>query len=166
MAVTPPPALSRAPLWMRLALALSLAVNLGVAGVLIGAALRPPPPERVAAMARSAGLGAWGPAFEREDRAALRRADQRARRTERPADRGADRAERARHAQDLAKALRADPFDPAAVRQINTRILAQGQARAAYGLDLVVDYVTTLDRPARLRMAERLEGSRRAAPAD
>lgn len=142
----------RSPMWMRIALALSLAVNLGVAGVVAGALMRPAP-ERVAAMARSAGLGPWGPAFEREDRAALRRADQRDRRLDHGAmlrDARADRAE-------LAAALRAQPFDPEALRRINARILAQGQARAAHGLELVVEHVSRLTPQERARMAQRLE---------
>lgn len=155
----PAPIPPRSPLWMRIALALSLAVNLSVAGVVAGALIRPAP-ERAAAVARSAGLGPWGPAFAREDRAALRRADQRTRRMDQAELARTARADRAA----IAAALRADPFDPEAVRQINARVLAQGQARAAHGLDLVLEHVRGLDPQARLRMAERLEAREGRTP--
>lgn len=97
----------RGRLWMRLALGVSLALNLLVLGVVIGALLRPGAERHGGAGARSMGVMLFR-ALPAEDRRALR-AEMRG------------MAQRARPAEDAAgmgaldAALRAQPFDPAAL---------------------------------------------------
>jgi uncharacterized membrane protein len=136
---------------MRVALAVSLAANLAIAGVVIGTVVHDRD-ARTEAASRTVGLGAWGPAFDRDDRAALRRAYDRYG-AARPAPPHTDRADRIA----LVAALRADPFDPAAIEAINARLLARSQERGARGMALIGAHVAGLDRARRLIMADRLE---------
>ena len=148
---SPPPSTPRSPVWMRVALAVSLAANMAIAGVVIGAVFHDRD-GRAEAASRTAGLGLWGPAFDRDDRAALRRAYDR----DGPARSAPPRADRADRVA-LVAALRADPFDPAAIEAINARLLARSQERGAHGMALVGAHVAGLDRARRLIMADRLE---------
>lgn len=119
-----PPVRTRCPVWVRVVLGLSLALNLAIAGLVAGFVLRGGP------VARSGGgLGYAVPyivALEREDRRAVFGAIR------------SDRAlpdRRARRAQfdDMLTALRADPMDAARVADIldaQARATSQVQAVA------------------------------------
>lgn len=151
--------------WLRVALVMSLALNLAVAGVLAGAWLRHAGPERweprdpgrhtsAPARDRDPGIGPWGRALSATDRAALRDAFE--------GERGrllegvrADRADRAA----LAAVLRADPLDVAAMDAITDRMQARADDRLAVGQRLVRAHVIALPAAERAALADRLEAS-------
>lgn len=104
--------------WLRVALAVSLTLNLLVVGLVVGAAMRfggpdgghKPPPSMGAALYRE---------LPRDDRKAVRAAMKSAH--------GQRKSDRATEAQRLGDALRAQPFDAAAVQAV---MAVQAQARA------------------------------------
>ncbi|QYK43631.1 MAG: periplasmic heavy metal sensor [Paracoccaceae bacterium] len=158
MKATPPRAPGR---WLRVALAVSVALNLAVAGVIVGAVVRDGPP-RGAAM-RDFGLGPVAGALSDADRAALRRAF---------AARAPDlRAMRSGWRQDtaaLVAVLRAEPFDPQAMRDTMESGARRVGDMIALSRGLLVDHVATMDPAARRAFAERLEaiGNRRGPSRD
>lgn len=140
----------RCPRWLRIALGLSLALNLLVLGLVGGSlaayrksGMRPP---------GDMAIGAYTEALSRDDRRALRRAFLAERATfEARRDQFEDDAE------DLLDALRADAWDEAAV----AAIFARQQARASEGLDagqaLLLERFRGMDPAARRAYADRLE---------
>lgn len=141
----------RAGKGLRIALALSVALNLAVVGVVAGAMLRDGPGMR-AAMVRDLGFGPYTEALSPEDRKALRRAL-------------FDRAPEIRDTRRLMRAdteallalLRADPFDAAAFK---ARMEAQHQRMATQlrlGQDLLQDFIAAMSPEARRGFADRLE---------
>lgn len=149
--LTPPPA--RSPLWMRILLALSLTLNLAVLGIVAGALLRDHD-ERRPMPVRDLGFGAFDDALSPDDRRELRRAFM----DEGPDFRGARRAMRQDFAAILT-ALRADPFDPAALQTVLDRQNARGAEMLAFGQKLLSERVAAMDPAARLAFADRLEES-------
>ncbi len=109
MTDTPPPTARRG--WLRVALIVSLMLNVLIVGAVAGVALR----ERAAP--RDVGLGPFAGALSKEDRRAIGAAV----RAERPKLRETMRAEREDRAALLA-VLRAEPFDPAAFAAVTARI--------------------------------------------
>jgi uncharacterized membrane protein len=145
--------------WLGPALAVSVALNLAVAGGIAGAMLAQGPMHaRVSAM-RDPGLGPLGPAFSREDRAAMR-AGFAERRGSLRESLAADRAD----ATAMAQALRAEPFAPEAVGAIVARMRARAHGRIDEGLAAVERHLGTLEPAARRALADRIEDTLRRAP--
>jgi len=143
---------ARAPgRWVRFALAVSLALNLGVVGVVGGTWLggkgRPVNP-----MVRDIGFGPFTAALSPEDRAALGRAF----RDEMPDVRGMRRDMRAEMGQ-LVQALRSAPFDEAALRKAIAVQDARGRARLELGQRLLADRLVAMTPGERDAFATRLE---------
>lgn len=136
---------------LRIALTLSLALNLLVAGLLAGAMLRDGPAMR-SAMVRDLGFGPFSEALTREDRKALRRA---------LIDRAPElRDERKRRLEELGEilvVLRAEPFDPAGFSTLMDGQRSRMAAQLALGHDLLVAHVTAMTAKERQAFAERLE---------
>jgi uncharacterized membrane protein len=150
----PPPAakhrLSGRIRWLLIA---SLTLNLLVAGVVAGAALRHAGGDRMPVTAdRSIGFGPWSGGLDRDDLRALRRGfdasghDLRAARAE-------DRADRA----TLIAALRADPFNPAALDAVAERMRARTLDRLDLGHRLIRNHIVAMTPEARRAFADRLE---------
>ena len=97
--------------WVRIALATSLAINLGIAGIVVGAMLRDGGPMHNANSARELGFGPFTEALSKVDRAELRRAFL----AKVPEMRDDRRATREDTGALLAK-LRATPFDVEGLR--------------------------------------------------
>jgi uncharacterized membrane protein len=137
---------------LKIALALSLGLNLLIAGVvigtLIGGAGRPP------GEVRDLGFGPFAEALSPEDRAALRQAFL----AEAPDLRGMRRAMRSDMAGLLA-ALRADPFDPAALRAALDAQDARAQGRLDLGKRLLADRLIALTPAERAAFADRLQAA-------
>lgn len=152
---TPPGPSSRG---LKIALVLSLALNLGVLGLVGGAWLhgRPDGPPR---FARDLGFGPFTEALSPEDRRALVRefgrdmGDPRAFRREMRAD-----------LQELLQILRADPLDRAALEALFERMGARGQERLATGQRLLEERILAMSPEARRAFADRLDEGLRRGP--
>lgn len=138
---------------LRIALALSVALNLGVAGVVLGALLHDRP--RSAAAVRDLGFGPFTGALTDDDRRSLRAA---------MLARGPDlRAARREMRDDMAAAvaaLRADPFVPEAFRRALDRTAARTVRLLEAGHGLLYDHVVAMTPAERLALADRLEALR------
>jgi uncharacterized membrane protein len=145
--------------WLRIALAASLAVNLGIVGVMAGAVFRHGGPQHGATMARDVGFGPFTDALSKEDRAELRRAFLAAA----PEMRDSRRAVRADF-QDLLAQLRASPFDADALRVVFDRQNARNAERLELGQRLIFDLVVGMKPDARAAFADRLEQSLAKGP--
>lgn len=158
---SPKPSTSR---WIKLALIISLGLNLCVAGILIGTALRAPEarrsnveaPDGVAMLAR-----AMPQSHQRELRESLRvqRDDLRP-----------DRQELKNLRENFVRALRAEPFDIDAVRKAfiaQRRVLDQVTAAGHASVIAQIEKMTPEDRESyirRLLQGPRPQGSRTPAP--
>jgi Spy/CpxP family protein refolding chaperone len=143
----------RAPLrgWVKGVLFVSLALNLAVAGLAIGAVLRHgdmnnSPRARVDQIG-----GPYTAALSREDRRSIWR-DMRAMQGEGRSSRGQIRAE----FDAVVDALRADPYDPAQVRAIVERQFQAGIERQQLGQSLLLARIDTMTPAERLQFADRL----------
>lgn len=149
---TPSPPRSRRLRWLLIA---SLTLNLLIVGVVAGVALRhaggdlPAPP-------RSIGFGPWAGGLERSDYKALREAFAATGRDFR-ADWRADRADR----DALLTALRADPFEAAALDAITARMNARATDRMVLGEHLIREHILAMTPEQRRAFADRLERSRK-----
>lgn len=136
---------------LRIALAISLALNLAVLGLVAGAILRDGPGMR-AAMVRDLGFGPYTEALSPADRKALRRAL-----FEKAPDIRDNRRMMRDDAEALIGLLRADPFDAVAFQ---ARMEAQHGRMAKQlrlGQDLLQDFVITMPDADRRAFADRLE---------
>lgn len=141
----------------RIVLALSLALNLAVAGMVAGVILRnsgvipglAPPP-----VARDPGLGPFGAALTPEDRRAMRRAFA-GERDRVMSGLRADRADRAA----LITLLRAEPYDPAAVATVAARLVERQHERARIGQRLIEARLAAMTPDERRAFADRLEAA-------
>jgi uncharacterized membrane protein len=147
--VSPVPA--RSPVWMRVALGLSLALNLAVAGVVAGAILRHDDPRREASMREPSGAP-YLRALPPEDRRAI----ERQLRAELGPPRAAMQALRADFAEALAL-LRADAFDAAAFAATIDRQRSRFQVRAEAGDRLFVERLAGMTPEQRAELADRIE---------
>lgn len=145
---------------LRIALAVSVALNLAVLGVVAGAMLRDGPGMRVA-MVRDLGFGPYSEALAPEDRKALRRA---------LFDRAPDLRDTRRLMREDTEALlallRADAFDATA---FETRMEAQHQrmeSQLRLGQDLLQEFIAAMSPDARRAFADRLEAVLRRASKD
>lgn len=137
------------PRWVRIALAVSVALNLAVAGLAAGAWLREGPGH---GMPRDMSFGPFTEALSDSDRRELRRAlgdrasEFREARQQMRADREA-----------LLAALRAEPFDPAAVDAALEAIVRRAGDRLDFGRDLIAGRILAMTAAERQAFAERLE---------
>lgn len=139
--------------WMRIALVTSVAVNLAIAGVVVGALLgggRDGGAPRPSAL----GLGPFAEALSDEDRRAIMQ-DFRQEAGSFRENRAALRADFNR----LLAALRADPYDPGTVRQIIDAQDRKLGERLDLGRRLLVDRLDAMTPEARAAYATRLEDS-------
>lgn len=152
-----PPVPSRRGL--KIALAVSLALNLAVAGLVAGAALRSGPMRDQ--MVRDIGFGPFAESLSESDRKALRRAF---------FDRNPGlRDLRATMQQDMAgvlAALRARPFDPVVLRAVLTAQAERLSGQMTLGQDLLAERIDAMTEAERLAFADRLEASMRRGPHD
>jgi hypothetical protein len=133
----PPPAAPAKPgRGLRIALAVSLALNLGVAG-LVGGMILHGGPRMHGDMVRDMGFGPFDEVLRPEDRDALRKGLQ-------------------QRAGDLA-ALRADPFDPAGLTAALDGQRQHLADRLSLGSGLIRDFLLALPQEDRLDFADRLE---------
>lgn len=155
---------SRAPLWMRVTLALSLGVNLLIAGVVLGAALGRDrdggPADRLRA-ARDLAPPPFVMALEPHDRRELIGAFREA------APKRQSRRELRARLQEVLTELRADSFDPAAMTALLSDQRSRAGARQTAGAEAFVAHLTTMSAEERRAYADRLEavlrrGSKRA----
>lgn len=147
------PPVRRAPLrgWVKGVLFVSLALNLAVAGLALGAVLRHGdmtngPRSRVDQIG-----GPYTAALSREDRRGIWR-EMRAMHGEGRPSRAQIRAE----FDAVVDALRADPYDPAQVRAIVERQFQAGMERQQLGQSLLLARIDTMTPSERVQFADRL----------
>lgn len=143
---------------LRIALGLSLALNLLVLGLVGGAYLHGPPPPRDFD-GREMGFGPFAEALRPEDRKALRRAI-----LQRAPELREGREKRRQDMAALLQALRAEPFDPARLETVMDAQQAQLASQLAVGAGVVREYLIGLSAEARLAFADRLEASLTRGP--
>lgn len=134
---------------LRIALAVSVALNLLILGLIggavIGAGGRNDGPDL-----RALGLGPFVRGLEREDRQSLRE------RIDRESLRGERRAV-AMSLRGVQSALRAEPFDRAAAQAALSRSRAAAGALQAAGHGALLDQLVAMDAASRAALADRLE---------
>ena len=138
--------------WLHWGLAASVAINLAVAGLVVGAIWRGQDGQR-RDFVRDLGFGVYSEALSPEDRKALRQSF----REKMPEFRKA-RVEMGQDLQGILSALRANPFDAEALK---ARLLTKNQRSAgqlALGQELIRDLMLGMSPEARLAFADRLEG--------
>ena len=138
---------------LRIALAVSVALNLAVVGIVGGALLRPDGP-RSHAMPRDLGFGVFTEALTPENRADLRR------RLIRAAPGFVQ--ERQGMLQDMdaiVTALRAEPFDRGLLDTALQAQIARLQSRLGVGQSLLLEFLSDLSTSERLAFADRLEAA-------
>lgn len=141
---------------LKIALAVSVALNLGVAGMVAGAWMNG---GRDRGMPRDLSFGPFSEALSPADRFALRKAlIDRA-----PGFREARAAAQAEFA-DLLTALRASPFDPAGVQSALGAIEARNAGRLELGRSLIEARISQMSEADRLAFADRLENGLRRRP--
>jgi uncharacterized membrane protein len=135
--------------WIKVALAISVALNLAVAGLAAGAWMRE---GRERGMPRDMSFGPFTEALDDSDRRELRRAlgDRM------PGFREARQEMRADLAALLAT-LRAVPFDPVAAEAAMSTISRRATERLDLGRDLIADRILAMSDAERLAFADRLE---------
>ena len=134
---------------LKIALAVSVGINLAIAGLAAGAWLKDGHDARGRGMSD---FGAFSEAFSREDRRALRKAL-----TDRAPDFRAARTAAEAEFAGLVTALRAEPFDPAAVGAALAAISARNADRIDLGRNLIETYLLGMPTQDRLALANRLE---------
>ena len=149
----------RTPKGVKIALAVSVAINLGVAGLVGGLALNDGPAGHGDKLVRDLGFGPFDPVFSPEDRAALRQVvvgrlgDFKSARGQMQVDMGA-----------ILTALRAVPYDPAALSAAFDMQAQHLTARLTLGNTVVRDYLLAMSDAARLAFADRLDQALHRAP--
>lgn len=152
--IAPPPLTTSGSGWMRYALITSLALNLGIIGMVGGAIFRNGGPPHGDSMVRDVGFGSFTEALSKEDRATLRRAFI----ANAPEFRSGRRDMRADFS-DLLVELRAEPFEPDQLRQVLGRQNARNAERLELGQTLIFDLLIAMTPDARQSFADRLEQS-------
>ena len=133
---------------LKLLLAASLALNVGIAGVVGGAMLRDGPPGG----GKDFGMGPLSDALSKEDRKALRKSFV----DHHPDMKGARREMQAEFVAVVA-ALRADPFEPGVLDQALEAIAVRNQTMLDSGRFLVAERLKAMSAPDRAAFADRLE---------
>ncbi|TAG25377.1 MAG: periplasmic heavy metal sensor [Rhodobacterales bacterium] len=153
-----PPATATAGRGLKIALAISVALNLAVVGLVAGAWLKD---GHSGGMPRDLSFGPFSEALSPDDRRALRKAlVDRA-----PGFRETRAAAQAEFAA-LLEALRANPFDPAAVQTALAAIEARNAGRLELGRSLIEARIAQMSEADRLAFADRLENGLRRRPRD
>ena len=147
--VAPPVPPPKGPRWIRAALVASVALNLAVAGLVLGAWLGDGPRK---GMPRDLSFGPFSEALSDTDRRALRK-DLMGRAGEFRTSRDAARAE----FETLLATLRADPFDPAAMTTALTAIETRNAERLELGRSLIETRLIEMSVEERMAFADRLE---------
>ncbi len=147
-----PPAPSRSGL--KIALAVSVALNLAVAGMVAGALIKNGGPGR--GMPHDMSFGPFSEALSPDDRKALRQGLM-DRASEFRANSKAAKAE----FETLIAALRASPFDPAALQSALAAVEARTAGQLELGRMLIENRIIEMTEPDRLAFAERLEAGLR-----
>lgn len=137
--------------WVKIVLALSLAVNLGIGGLLAGNYFSPAPR---AAGRHDIGLGPLAEALQREDWRAMRPSFI-AKNPELRRGREALRAD----FDPVLNALRATPFAPEALQSALREVSDRNTDRLTSAREVIADYLVTLSPEARLEYAARLEAA-------
>lgn len=140
--------------WVKVLLVLSLAVNLGIGGLFAGSYFAPPKSKS----RHELGLGPFAEAMNREDWKAMRPAFM----ARNPDLNRGETALRADFDPVLA-ALRAEPFDKAALQSTLESIGQRNADRLASARQVIVDYLATLSPQARQDYADRVEAAMRKA---
>ena len=157
MAELPPPAVpqpdaaSRNGKGLRIALAVSVTVNLIVAGLVAGAVLRGPPEGRDM-RDREVTFGPFAEAMRPEDRRALREEI-----LKRAPDLREMRGQMRDDLQKVAATLRAQPFDAAALTEVLRLQETRLNNQLAVGTAALRDFLVALPEADRLAFADRLE---------
>ena len=146
-------------LWLRILLFVSLATNLLVAGMMVGAFIRYDTRHsamRAESMAspslRELGYGFFGRAMTKEDQRKVGEAIKlRARELE------INRRELRSQISTLLNALREVPYDPAAVREITEKHQDRLRERQDVGKELLLEHIEGMSDQERARYADRLE---------
>lgn len=151
-AAPPPPRASRPGRGLRIALAVSVALNLAVAGMLGGAALKfgHTPPVAL----RDLGFGPFTEALTREQRGELRQTFLR----HAPDFRQARRLMR-EDAVALLASLRAEPFDPEVFSGLLMQTNRRNADRLAQGEAALRDFILRMEPAERLAFADRLQAA-------
>ena len=144
------PTTARSGRGVKIALAISVALNLAVAGMVLGAFLSDDGPRR--GMPRDLGFGPFTEALSPEDRRALRRAFM----DMAPDFHSAHTAARAEF-DTLLATLRATPLDPAALTTALTAIQTRNADRLDLGRALIETRLAQMSDADRLAFADRLE---------
>jgi uncharacterized membrane protein len=148
-AQTPPPVQPSTSRGVKIALAVSVALNLAIVGLVFGAWLGDGPRQ---GLPRDLSFGPFSEAFTDADRRALRKAlSDRA--GEFRASREASRAE----LEALLVALRADPFDPDALRRAMIAVETRNADRLQMGRSLIETRLVEMSTEDRQAFADRLE---------
>ena len=141
----------------RMAFLVLAALNLAILGLVAGAALRDGGPRD--RMVRDLAFGPFTEALSPEDRKALRQGF-----LQKMPDFRADRMAMRADALALLGALRAEPYDPAALRAALDQVQGRMQARVGLGRDLLLERIDAMDPAARAAFADRLEQGLRKGP--
>ena len=149
------PATSRG---VKIALAVSVALNLAVAGLAAGAFLRDGPHR---GMPRDMSFGPFSEALDDADRKSIRQALM-----ERMGEFREQRQVAKAEFEALLVALRADPFDPAAMQAALSAIEARNSQRLELGRSLIEARLTEMSPEARKAFADRLEKALRRGGRD
>jgi uncharacterized membrane protein len=144
-----PPTGPGGPRWIKIALAVSVALNLAIAGLVAGAWLRDGPGH---GLPRDMSFGPFTEALSDSDRRALRRTL-----GERAHGFREARQEMQADLQTLLSSLRADPFDPAAAEAALAAIAGRASARLELGRDLIAERILAMSDAERQAFADRLE---------
>jgi uncharacterized membrane protein len=140
---------------LRIVLAVSLGLNLLVAGIVAGTILQDGPPHRLESV-RDLGFGPFSEALTSADRTALRQDF-----LDRANDMRAMRDGMRREAEALLIVLRAEPFDPEALRTQMAHMVSRMGERVALGQDLLADHLAQMSPDDRQAFADRFEKSLR-----
>ncbi len=146
--MTEPAAHPATATWVKVVLALSLAVNLAVIGLAAGAFIKGGPK----GSPRDASFGPFSEAFSREDRKALRSAL-----AERAPEFLASRQAAQQEFTALLAVLRAQPLDPAALSAALAAIEQRNADRLHLGRGLIETRLMAMSDADRLAFADRLE---------
>jgi uncharacterized membrane protein len=149
MTETPPPIAPGSPRGLKIALALSVALNLAVAGLAVGAWLGDGPRK---GMPRDLSFGPFSEALSDADRRALRQGL-----IERAGEFRTARAAARAEFETLVATLRADPFDPAAMTTALAAIEARNAERLELGRSLIEARLIAMTGEERQAFADRLE---------
>ncbi|EAQ01925.1 hypothetical protein OB2597_00870 [Pseudooceanicola batsensis HTCC2597] len=136
--------------WLRWLLFASLALNLLIAGIVVGHAVADPPDRRVPRVDRIGGPLTF--ALDHEDRRAIGKALRREYREARPS-----RSEIAGQYRNAIAALRADPYDPEQLETVFENQLDAARERMEIGQRLLLERIAAMDPTERRAFADRLE---------